>query len=224
MRKIRVLRAGMVEHSLVSKAMKDLQKERIEDKIPDTLIIVEHPEVVTIGPKARRDGVEVDGYPTTETDRGGGITWHGPGQLVVYPIIKWEVGEQSVRKIIGILEDWSIAAMGECGVESYKDPSMQGAWVDGYKVCSIGLSFLHWVSRHGMSINVDTPGSRVEDLEGCGMTRGTHTSLHQLGYTHDESGEPLDILRFEEALLETCEEFLKRAPMKPENWTPEVLA
>ena len=164
MREIRVLRAGMVEHSLVSKAMKELQKERIEDKIPDTLIIVEHPEVVTIGPKARRDGVEVDGYPTTETDRGGGITWHGPGQLVVYPIIKWEVGEQSVRKIIGILEDWSIAAMGECGVESYKDPSMQGAWVDGYKVCSIGLSFLHWVSRHGMSINVDTPGSRVENL------------------------------------------------------------
>ena len=88
MRAIRVLRAGMVEHTVVSKAMKNLQKERIEGKIPDTLIIVQHPEVVTIGPKARRDGVEIDGYPTTDTDRGGGITWHGPGQLVVYPIIK----------------------------------------------------------------------------------------------------------------------------------------
>ncbi len=223
MRAIRVLRAGMVEHTVVSKAMKDLQKERIEGNIPDTLIIVQHPEVVTIGPKARRDGVEIDGYPTTDTDRGGGITWHGPGQLVVYPIIKWGVEDQSVRKIIGILEDWAIAAMKKCGVESYKDPSMQGAWVDGYKICSIGLSFLHWVSRHGMSINVDTPGSRVEDLEGCGMVRGTHTSLHQLGYSQDGFGNPLDVHRFEEALLETCEEILKRTPMSPENWTPEVL-
>ncbi len=221
---IRVLRAGMAEHSLVSEAMKGLQRDRIEGNIPDTLIIVEHPEVVTIGPKARRDGVEIDGYPTMDTDRGGGITWHGPGQLVVYPIIKWEVGDQSVRKIIGILEDWAIAAMKKCGVESYKDESMQGAWVDGHKVCSIGLSFLHWVSRHGMSINVDTPGSRVEDLEGCGMIRGTHTSLHQLGYSQDKFGNPLDVRRFEEALLETCEEILKRAPMSPENWTPEVLA
>tara|TARA_Y100000590_G_C14806501_1_gene670948 strand:+ start:83 stop:310 length:228 start_codon:yes stop_codon:yes gene_type:complete len=75
-----------------------------------------------------------------------------------------------------------------------------------------------------MSINIDTPGSRVEDLEGCGMTRGTHTSLHQLGYMHDPNGEPLNIRRFEEALLETCEEILNRAPMSPENWTPEVLA
>ena len=68
MRAIRVLRAGMVEHTVVSKAMKNLQKERIEGKIPDTLIIVQHPEVVTIGPKARRDGVEIDGYPTTDAE------------------------------------------------------------------------------------------------------------------------------------------------------------
>jgi|TARA_B100001250_G_scaffold119510_2_gene101415 lipoate-protein ligase B len=221
---IRVLRAGMVEHSIVSREMKRLQKERIEDLIPDTLIIVEHPEVVTIGPKARRDGVSVDGYPTSETDRGGGITWHGPGQLVVYPIIKWKLEEQSVREIIGLLEDWAIASLESCGVVSYKDSTMQGAWVDGHKICSIGLSFLHWVSRHGMSININTPGTRVEDLEGCGMVKGTHTSLHQLGYSHDSNGRPIDIRRFEEALLETCEEILNRSPQNPESWVPEVLA
>jgi len=221
---IRVLRAGMVEHSIVSREMKRLQKERIEGLIPDTLIIVEHPEVVTIGPKARRDGVSVDGYPTSETDRGGGITWHGPGQLVVYPIIKWKLEEQSVREIIGLLEDWAIASLESCGVVSYKDSTMQGAWVDGHKICSIGLSFLHWVSRHGMSININTPGTRVEDLEGCGMVKGTHTSLHQLGYSHDSNGRPIDIRRFEEALLETCEEILNRSPQNPESWVPEVLA
>ncbi|MBL11816.1 MAG: lipoyl(octanoyl) transferase [Euryarchaeota archaeon] len=224
MRTIRVLRAGMVEHSVVSREMKRLQKDRIEDLIPDTLIIVEHPEVVTIGPKARRDGVSVDGYPTSETDRGGGITWHGPGQLVVYPIIKWELEEQSVRGIIGLLEDWAIASLESCGVVSYKDSTMQGAWVDGHKICSIGLSFLHWVSRHGMSININTPGTRVEDLEGCGMVKGTHTSLHQLGYSHDKDGRPIDIRRFEDALLETCEGILNRSPQNPESWVPEVLA
>ena len=224
MRTIRVLRAGMVEHSVVSREMKRLQKDRIEDLIPDTLIIVEHPEVVTIGPKARRDGVSVDGYPTSETDRGGGITWHGPGQLVVYPIIKWELEEKSVRGIIGLLEDWAIASLESCGVVSYKDSTMQGAWVDGHKICSIGLSFLHWVSRHGMSININTPGTRVEDLEGCGMVKGTHTSLHQLGYSHDKDGRPIDIRRFEDALLETCEGILNRSPQNPESWVPEVLA
>ncbi len=224
MRAIRVLRAGMVEHSVISKEMKRLQKERIEGLIPDTLIIVEHPEVVTIGPKARRDGVSVDGYPTSETDRGGGITWHGPGQLVVYPIIKWELEEQSVRGIIGLLEDWAIASLENCGIVSYKDASMQGAWVDGHKICSIGLSFLHWVSRHGMSININTPGTRVEDLEGCGMVRGTHTSLHQLGHCYDRDGKLIDIQRFEEALLETCEGVLNRTPANPESWAPEVLA
>ena len=162
---VRILRAGMVEHTVMAEEMKRLQQLRIENKITDTLIMVEHPEVVTVGPKAIRDGVVVEGYPTVNTDRGGGITWHGPGQLVAYPIIKWEVEEQSVRGIIERLEDWAIDALEKCGISAYKNKSMQGVWVDGHKVCSIGLSFLHWVSRHGMSINVSTPGTRVEDLE-----------------------------------------------------------
>ena len=142
MSELRVLRAGVVEHHIMADAMKEMQQQRIDDEVPDTLILVEHPEVVTVGPKAVRDGVEVQGYPTSPTDRGGGITWHGPGQLVAYPIVKWGVGEQSIRAIIGRLEDWAIVALADCGVPAYKDPSMQGAWVDGHKVCSIGLSFL----------------------------------------------------------------------------------
>ena len=128
---IEVLRCGIVDYQVMSDWMKDLQRRRIADEIDDTLIFVQHPEVVTIGPKAVRDNVVVDGYPTCLTDRGGGITWHGPGQLVVYPIIKWEIGEQSVRGVIGKLEEWAISALGECGVSAYRDESMQGAWLDG---------------------------------------------------------------------------------------------
>ena len=221
---VKILRAEMVEHTVMAEEMKRLQQLRIDDKIPDTIIMVEHPEVVTVGPKAIRDGVVVEGYPTVNTDRGGGITWHGPGQLVAYPIIKWEVEEQGVRAIIGRLEDWAIDALAQCGIRAYKDPSMQGAWVDGHKICSIGLSFPHWVSRHGMSINVNTPGTRVEDLEGCGMTAGVHTSLSQLGYKNDSKGRKMGLERMEEALIETCEEHLGRTPLEPVEWTQGMLA
>ena len=91
MSELRVLRAGVVDHHIMAEAMREMQQQRIDDEVPDTLILVEHPEVVTVGPKAVRDGVEVQGYPTSPTDRGGGITWHGPGQLVAYPIVKWGV-------------------------------------------------------------------------------------------------------------------------------------
>lgn len=224
MGKVRILRCGIVEYQEMSDKMRVLQRDRISDKIDDTLIFVEHPEVVTVGPKAIRDGVHVQGYPTCKTDRGGGITWHGPGQIVVYPIIKWRTEEQSVRGIIGKLEDWAIAAIGGCGISAYKDSVMQGAWVDGYKVCSIGLSFLHWVSRHGMSINIDTPGSRVEDLEGCGISIGTHTSLVRLGYHTDPSGSKIDSERLEESLIETCEEILGRKPTESAKPNQEISA
>ncbi|MDP6985879.1 MAG: lipoyl(octanoyl) transferase LipB [Candidatus Thalassarchaeaceae archaeon] len=221
---ISILRSGLVEHSTMAESMKRLQQKRIAGEIHDTLIFVEHPEVVTIGPKAVRDGVSVQGYPTSITDRGGGITWHGPGQLVVYPIVKWNIEEQSVRGIIGRLEDWAIDALEDCGIASYKDESMQGAWVDGHKICSIGLSFLHWVSRHGMSININTPGSRVEDLEGCGMRPGIHTSLARLGYVSDSEGNNIDIGRIESGLLKHCEKNLGRRPVEPVEWTPGILA
>jgi len=221
---ISILRSGLVDHSTMAQSMKDLQQKRIAGEIQDTLIFVEHPEVVTIGPKAVRDGVSVQGYPTSNTDRGGGITWHGPGQLVVYPIVKWNIEEQSVRGIIGKLEDWAIEALSDCGIAAYKDEAMQGVWVDGHKICSIGLSFLHWVSRHGMSINIDTPGSRVEELEGCGMKPGIHTSLARLGYVSDTEGNKIDLGRIESGLLKHCEKHLGRSPGEPVEWTPGILA
>ena len=221
---ISILRCGLVEYQVMAQTMKDMQKKRIHDEIDDTLIFVQHPEIVTIGPKAIRDNIIVEGYPTTITDRGGGVTWHGPGQLVVYPIIKWAIEEQSIRGVISSLEDWAIRALAECGILAYKDEAMQGAWVNGHKVCSIGLSFLHWVSRHGISINIDTPPDRVEDLECCGIPAGMHTSLRRLGYNIDKNGRPLDVDRIERSLISTCEESLGRVPSDPIEWDLEMVA
>ena len=200
---VRIL--GTVPYGEAEALMKELQQQRIEDEIPDTLLILSHPEVVTVGPRARNDGIQVPpGYETVAVDRGGGLTWHGPGQIVGYPVFKWgeREGEASVAEIINIIEGWLIDTMASFGVNGERDERMQGVWVDGRKVCSIGLSFLRWVSRHGFSVNLNTPPGRVEDVAGCGLAADTTTSLRALGYkvSSDE---------FVQALLPTVRSTLK---------------
>ena len=173
---------GIVEYTDALVMMSTLQQQRIDDEIPDTILILEHPEVVTVGPRARNDGIAPPpDYLSHPVDRGGGLTWHGPGQLVVYPIVHWNrEDEKSVAEIISKLESWVIAALETLGVKGYRDERMQGVWVDNKKICSIGLSFLRWVSRHGFTINYDTPPGRVENLAGCGLSEATTTSLSRL--------------------------------------------
>ena len=222
MKEIQVLRAGIIEHNVVSKAMKIMQKKRINDEIGDTLILVEHTEIVTIGARAKRNKVEVSSdYETSHVDRGGGITWHGPGQLVIYPIIKWEIEEQSIRGIIGKFEQLVISALSDCGITGYRDTKMMGVWVDDKKICSIGLAFLHWVSRHGLAVNYSTPGNRIENLFCCGLDKGTTTSLEKLGYLLDKKGQSINRNVLEEAIISNLEKILNRTPSNIQEWHPE---
>ena len=175
---------GVVEYTDALELMSTLQQQRINNEIPDTILFLEHPEIVTVGPRARNDGIAPPSdYRSHPVDRGGGLTWHGPGQLVVYPIIHWNKDdEKSVADIISKIESWVIAALASLGIEGYRDERMQGVWVNNKKICSIGLSFLRWVSRHGFTINYNTPEGRVENLAGCGLTEQTTTSLRGLGF------------------------------------------
>ena len=201
MRKVSVEHFGITPYLDAEKMMRNLQKKRLQDEITDTLLILQHEEVVTIGPRARNDGISApDGYPSIAVDRGGGLTWHGSGQLVFYPVFKWDLGgEGNVAKIIALIEGWVIAALAKLSIDSCRDQRMQGVWVDGKKICSIGLSFRNWVSRHGFTINLDTPAGRVEDMAGCGLEKATTTSLARLG--HHITPENMRL-----ALLETMPE------------------
>ncbi|DAC65849.1 MAG TPA: lipoyl(octanoyl) transferase [Candidatus Poseidoniales archaeon] len=204
---------------MISDAMRVLQKKRINDEIIDTIILVEHPEIVTVGPKAVRDGDVISGeYSQSIVDRGGGITWHGPGQLVLYPIIKWNSEEQSVRGIINKMENLVIKTLEDLGIKGYRDPAMMGVWVDEKKVCSIGLAFLHWVSRHGLALNYATPGQRIENLACCGMDLGVTTSLDKLGYRMNQNGDEITRELIEETILSNIELILKRTPKDPLDW------
>ena len=200
---IRIL--GIVEYTDALELMSTLQQQRINEEISDTILFLEHPEIVTVGPRARNDGiVPPSDYKSHPVDRGGGLTWHGPGQLVVYPIIHWNKDdERSVSDIISKIESWVIAGLETLGIVGYRDERMQGVWVDDKKICSIGLSFLRWVSRHGFTINYDTPDGRVENLAGCCLTEATTTSLSSLGTSVTRQ-------QLEEALLQSISTILDR--------------
>ena len=200
-----IQRFDVIEYNKAVEMMSKLQMQRIKEEISDTLLILEHPEIVTVGPRARNDGIHPPAdYATQAVDRGGGLTWHGPGQLVVYPIIHWDKDdENSVAAIIYKLETWIIESLATLGIEGYRDERMQGVWVEGKKICSIGLSFLRWVSRHGFTINYNTPMGRVENLAGCGLSESTTTSLNRLN--HSVSRQDI-----EQALLSTYHHCLSR--------------
>lgn len=200
-----IQRFDVIEYNKAVEMMSKLQMQRIKEEISDTLLILEHPEIVTVGPRARNDGIHPPAdYATQAVDRGGGLTWHGPGQLVVYPIIHWDKDdENSVAAIIYKLETWVIESLATLGIEGYRDERMQGVWVEEKKICSIGLSFLRWVSRHGFTINYNTPRGRVENLAGCGLSESTTTSLNRLN--HSVSRQDI-----EQALLSTYHHCLSR--------------
>ncbi|MAK96135.1 MAG: lipoyl(octanoyl) transferase [Euryarchaeota archaeon] len=174
---------GVISHEEADELMKDLQAKRITDSIDDTLLICEHTEIVTIGPRAKNDGIKPPAdYNTRYVDRGGGLTWHGPGQVVFYPVFKWDMdNESNVKAIINMIEEIVIRTFKDMDIEARRDERMQGVWIGEHKVCSIGLSFLRWTSRHGFTINYDTPPGRVEMVSGCGLGSQTTTSLSALG-------------------------------------------
>ena len=176
-----IILAGNSTHENVDRLMIELQEKRINNEIRDTLIFVEHPEIVTIGRRGMLDNIQApDGFASSSVDRGGGLTWHGPGQLVGYPIFKWK--EESVRKVITTIEEWIIESLSNFGIDGNRDEKMQGVWFEGRKIASIGLAFSKWVSRHGFDINLDTPEGRIESVEGCGLPVGKHTSLSKFGH------------------------------------------
>ena len=197
-----IIQAGNSSHDEIDQLMVKLQERRIKDEIRDTLIFVEHPEIITVGRRGMLDNIQApEGFASSNVDRGGGLTWHGPGQLVGYPIFKWK--EESVRTVITKIEDWIISSLLLVNIAGVRNDAMQGVWFNGYKVASIGLAFSKWVSRHGFDINLNTPDNRIESVEGCGLPIGKHTSLSKFGYE-------ISIQEMQKLLIETMPAILNR--------------
>ena len=208
MNEICVCRVGREEFGQVWAWQEALRERRREGQIPDILLLVEHPATYTCGRATPPEHLLSEELDVVPIDRGGSVTFHGPGQLVAYPIFKWDLeDEANVKRITAKLEQWTISALAILGILAGTDERMQGVWVEGSKVGSVGLAFKRWVSRHGFTVNYATPKGRVETLDGCGLIAGTTTSLDRLGY--EISGDELI-----EALLSNMPENLSRTDAK----------
>ncbi|HEX6791682.1 MAG TPA: lipoyl(octanoyl) transferase LipB [Candidatus Krumholzibacteria bacterium] len=167
-----------------------LQKREVErlqrDEGDDVLLFVEHPHVITIGRNASgsalvadRRLIEARGARVVATDRGGDVTYHGPGQLVGYPIIRIEASRRDIRRYVHDLESVLIATLGDFGVEGARHPVHRGVWVGEKKIASLGIRISRWVTMHGFALNVSTDLSFFTLMNPCGIAGCTMTSMEK---------------------------------------------
>ncbi len=152
----------------------------------DVLLYVEHPHVVTIGRNATGSAILADrrlvesrGCEIVPTDRGGDVTYHGPGQIVGYPIIRLEPGRRDIRRYVHDLEGVLIAALADFGVFGDRHPEHRGVWVQNRKIASLGIRISRWVTSHGFALNVNTDLSFFSLMNPCGIAGCTMTSLER---------------------------------------------
>jgi lipoyl(octanoyl) transferase len=204
MKRGRVIDLGRREYGEVWRLQQELLSQRQADAIDDTLVLVEHPEVITLGRRlsSQSNVVAPGGIPIFEIERGGDVTYHGPGQLVGYPILKLHGDERDLHAYLRHLEQALIAVCADLGIAAGRNPGWTGAWIGARKVASIGIAVRRWVTMHGFALNVATELSRFGAINPCGLDAAVMTSLaRELGraVTLDEV-RPLLVKRLGEAL------------------------
>lgn len=152
------------------------------------VILCSHPSIVTLGKKALPHEVEHWAGETIAVKRGGKATYHGPGQLVIYPIVDLNKRNRDVFKIVRGLEWACVEALKENHITAIGDPKNTGVWVEQHKVASIGLAVAHWITYHGMAINLEKDPMAFKGIRPCGMGQDVMTSIENiLGYQLDRS-------------------------------------
>lgn len=163
-----------------------LLQARVEGRVPDTLILLEHPHVLTIGRKGKEENIFTRNLPTYRVERGGDVTYHGPGQLVGYPIMKIDENNLDIHRLLRNLEEVLIRTLGEWGLQAERNTLQTGVWLKGKKIASIGIAVQRWVTFHGFALNVNTDLSYFTLINPCGLDSKIMTSMREaLGYAVD---------------------------------------
>lgn len=161
-----------------------LVMQRQADEIPDTLLILEHSPVITMGVRTKPEHLLLSaealrhrGIELYETPRGGDVTYHAPGQLILYPIMKLTGAEADAHAFVNKLEEIAILTAGAFQVPAFRRKGKTGVWTDQGKLAAIGVRFKKWVSSHGMSFNVDVDLAGFSTIIPCGLQGEKVTSL-----------------------------------------------
>ena len=188
-----VSRLGLIGYARALELQSDLVERRKRGEIPDRLLLLEHPDVITLGVRTRNDrthvletdeGLAAQGVELFETGRGGDVTYHGPGQLVGYPILDLNPHRRDVHRYVRDLEAVLIQAVASFGITAGRVPGLTGIWVDApdgqAKLAAIGVRISRWVTSHGFALNVNTDLSRFGLIVPCGITDRGVTSMERL--------------------------------------------
>jgi lipoate-protein ligase B len=190
----RLLDLGTRDFAEVWQLQRELVTARQRDEVADTLVLVEHPHVITLGRGSHRENlVNVGNLPTFEIERGGDVTYHGPGQLVGYPILLLRQDERDLHVYLRNLEETLLRTLAHFGIAAGRNPGWTGAWtetVDGQpprKLGSIGVAVKRWVTLHGFALNVSTDLARFTAINPCGLEAGVMGSISSV------LGRPVDM-------------------------------
>lgn len=184
-----VQRAGLMPYEAGLALQADLVAARKAGDIPDTLVLLQHPPVITLGVKVRQsrehvlatdEQLRAHGIALFEAGRGGDVTYHGPGQLVGYPILDLKPDRMDAHKYVRDLEEALIGVCGDLGLAADRKPGLTGVWVGDEKIAAIGVRLSRWVTSHGFALNVSTELDHFGLIVPCGISDKGVTSLSSL--------------------------------------------
>ncbi len=182
-----VRRLGLVDYETVWRDMARFVAER-DASTPDELWLLQHPPVYTRGLNCRMNPLRASTIPVVQTDRGGQITYHGPGQLIVYTLLDIRRRGLGVKRLVNVLEQSVIDLLGRYDIAGRRRDKAPGVYVDGRKIAALGVRIRRGSSYHGLSLNVDMDLGPFADIDPCGFEGLEVTQLRDLGVT-DSVGE-----------------------------------
>ncbi len=168
-----------------------LVEDRKRGEGHDTLLMVEHPHVITVGraQKARQNLLAPGDVEVVEIERGGDATYHGPGQLIAYPIVRLDPHERDLHRFLRALESGIIRTLAHFSIDAGRSPGNTGVWIGPRKIASIGIACRRWVTFHGLALNVHTDLSYFQRINPCGFQASVMTSMaNELGHSDIDMG------------------------------------
>ncbi len=177
---------GLIDYKVAWDLQKSIHQLRAENKIDDVLFLLEHPHTYTLGKIADKKNLVGDEKYLSDNkisvydiDRGGDITYHGPGQIVGYPIISLINWKQDTHKYLRAIEEVVIKVCAEYGLQASRIDKYTGVWIDDRKICAIGIKVSRWITMHGFAFNVNTDLKLFKGIIPCGITSKDVTSLNR---------------------------------------------
>jgi len=213
-----VLRAGLTDYRQALTWQRGLVTMRRDGLARDTIILLEHPPVITVGRDGHDENFADSPYDPVFIERGGDVTYHGPGQLVAYFIFDLTRRGRDLHRFMGDLQQGVIRSMAQIGIECRKDDDHTGLWVGQRKLGSVGIAVKRWVTFHGVAINLNTDLSEFACINPCGLESDVMVSAAEV------LGKPVDLNSFGDKLIEQYSDIFvtQFEPVTPESLAEDM--